>query len=232
MNNQLKNTELAEIVAGLIVNPVLLGQLDSVAEHDKFVRSISEVVADFCGGDIVDVDNGTITVSKNDSLPSATDNVWSNHGSGNWGKSNSSDVLALRKSLQSIMLDANSESETSSTFTRKMVDWRVGITDSEVEEPGDEQEYLLKATMENQVGLEIMDSRGEPVVGILIEINNGVPSFHIDTRGSDPLLHIHVAQGGLVLTPNDSSLRFEHPLMDRYSYNDPNSILIKGHFDD
>jgi hypothetical protein len=51
MTKQILPNELAGIVTGL-VNPVLLGELDSREAHQNFMQDIGRVVADYCGGRI------------------------------------------------------------------------------------------------------------------------------------------------------------------------------------
>ncbi|MFV1269825.1 hypothetical protein QMK95_29340, partial [Klebsiella pneumoniae] len=62
---------------------------------------------------------------------------------------------------------------------------------------------------------------------LLLEINHGVPALHLNGSGGDTLLHVHAAQGGLVLTPDSSGVLFQRAGCDRYAYRDQNSLLVK-----
>lgn len=90
--------ELAEIVTGLLINPALLGELDSVEQHQAFMEGIAQVVADHCGGHVNGVsepDNEDnyladeysspyVSVSPDDSLPSLHRNAWALHDPEGW----------------------------------------------------------------------------------------------------------------------------------------------------
>ncbi|CDI26587.1 conserved hypothetical protein [Klebsiella pneumoniae] len=54
-----------------------------------------------------------------------------------------------------------------------------------------------------------------------------MPALHLNVSGGDKLLHVHAAQGGLVLTPDSSGVRFQGAECDRYAYRDQNSLLVK-----
>lgn len=91
-NMQILPNELAEIVSGLLINPDLLGELDSPERYHSFFLDIGRVVAEHCGGEAdwvnagadsrprsesVEYDVPSLSVSPNDSLPSLERNVWS-----------------------------------------------------------------------------------------------------------------------------------------------------------
>ena len=91
MSKQILPNELAEIVAGLLIKPELLGELDSPERHQSFIEEIAQVVADHCGGYIngispADCDDSQylvdeysapyVSVSPDDCLGSLTRNVW------------------------------------------------------------------------------------------------------------------------------------------------------------
>lgn len=90
MTQSIRHNELAEIVAGLLTNPELMGHLDSADQHKDFIRDIANVVADHCGGDIVEVTEGDhageyhVDVDANDSLPSLRGNIWSAYDQESW----------------------------------------------------------------------------------------------------------------------------------------------------
>ncbi|UFX82333.1 hypothetical protein KYT91_1100 (plasmid) [Klebsiella pneumoniae] len=54
-----------------------------------------------------------------------------------------------------------------------------------------------------------------------------MPALHLNVSGGDTLLHVHAAQGGLVLTPDSSGVLFQRAGCDRYAYRDQNSLLVK-----
>ncbi len=138
MGKQILTNELAEIITGLLVNPDLLGELDSPEKHADFIRDIGQVVADYCGGDI----NGAIpcdlpgdgvpsmpaphylSVQPNDSLPSLESCIWSFYDPDGWEDEAGSDydldsqpapskleIQSLRASLQGLLLRVGPEAE-------------------------------------------------------------------------------------------------------------------------
>lgn len=91
--------ELAEIVTGLLINPALLGELDSVEQHQAFMEEIAQVVANHCGGTISGIsaptcadksyltgpdDSPYTLIRPDDSLPSLTQNVWAGFDTDGW----------------------------------------------------------------------------------------------------------------------------------------------------
>lgn len=97
MSKQIKPSELAEIVTGLLVRPDILGEIDDSDTHERFIEAIGEVVADFCGGTVNGVnpsDSGTpltdhvftpyLSVYPNDSLPCLEQCVWSPYDPDGW----------------------------------------------------------------------------------------------------------------------------------------------------
>lgn len=79
MAKTIKPFELAQIVATLLANPKVLGELDSGSSYGDFVEEIGRVVGDYCGGDVKVIDRETapkLAVWQNDSLPSLHRNVW------------------------------------------------------------------------------------------------------------------------------------------------------------
>jgi hypothetical protein len=253
MSKHILPHELAEIVTALLMKPELLGELDSPLQHQSFMRDIGQVVADHCGGQVNDVsepdaagqyladaDNSpSLSVSPNDSLPSLNQNVWAYYDQAGWeGQTGVDDVedkgeplsnatvSDVRGSIQALLSNSALAQGHRQSLTSKMVDWRV-TEDSDLEAEGDDRPYSLCASIGNQSCLEIMDEHGDPRVGIMVEINQGVPAFHIDIDGGDTLLHMHVAQGGLVITPEDSRARFESAAVDRFTYQENGSLLLR-----
>ena len=109
---------------------------------------------------------------------------------------------------------------------RSMQDWRIDVGEEAVGEvvPDDERQvYQVTVQVGNQTAIEIVDAQGEPSLGVMIEINHGVPAVHIDADGSDSLVHIHKAQGGIVLTPES---KFQQAEVDKFAYNETNSLRV------
>lgn len=80
MPKAIKPFELAQIVATLLANPQVLGELDSGSTYGDFVEEIGRVVGEYCGGDVKIIDRATapkLAVWQNDALPSVHHNVWS-----------------------------------------------------------------------------------------------------------------------------------------------------------
>lgn len=107
-----------------------------------------------------------------------------------------------------------------------MHDWRVA-EDPDSLQPGDDREYSLNYRLGNQNYLRISNTHDETVLDLMLEINHGVPALHISDQNSDALLHIHRANGGLVLTPDNQDNNFLTSTVDRFSYNQGRSITIK-----
>ncbi|MDH5232034.1 MAG: hypothetical protein OEY38_18375 [Gammaproteobacteria bacterium] len=125
MSKLISPKELAELVSGLLVRPSLLGELDTLDRYEDFIRDIGQVVADYCGGEVVAVshpissdkfsssDNAlpALHVEPNDSLPSLENNVWSHYDPSGWdeetGQTTDDTVgnSALRSKLQRLLLD-------------------------------------------------------------------------------------------------------------------------------
>lgn len=98
MAKMIRPNELAEIVAGLLVRPDLMGELESPEQHADFMGAIGQVVCDFCGGDTNGVDPADsgpdgvrpyldtpyLSVHPNDSLPSLGECVWAPYDPDGW----------------------------------------------------------------------------------------------------------------------------------------------------
>jgi hypothetical protein len=132
----------------------------------------------------------------------------------------------LREVMNGLMvndLTCSSLTEYTSVINLKMVDQcssEGGIPDA------DKGIYKVKYSIGNQAAVELVDELNQPVFGFIFNIDKGVPALHIDLDGGDAVLHIHKAHDGLVLTPNSINDRFSTAPCDRYSYNDPSSLLI------
>lgn len=125
--------------------------------------------------------------------------------------------------LSTISLKAGMEQELSFPI----VDWVSKQGESEYCQPGDEKVYQLKAHLGNQSYIEIVDSENEPQLISILEINKGVPALHLSPDSGDNLLHIHRAQGGFTLVPDNSEIRFTTPIPDRHTYNERHALLLK-----
>lgn len=249
MSKQILPHELAEIVTGLLVNPVLMGELDTPERHQAFMFDIGRVVADHCGGEVnwinpADNDNQyladegsspSMSVSLNESLPSLHQNVWAAFDPDGWegesreglatGKSMTHMELAgLRRTLQAMLSNTALGLGEDQRLNFKMVDWRVREREAVV--AGDEHPYHVTAYIGNQCYFEFLDHHDEPVFGLTMEINNGVPALHIDMDGGDAMLHIHKAHNGLVLTPDNHHICFHSAPVDRYGYESRNALIV------
>lgn len=252
MAKQITPKELAELVCGLLLKPQLLGELDSVAKHQEFMLDIGRVIADHCGGQINHVtpsdteenylsdkySSPYLSVSPDDSLPSLARNVWALHDPEGWQDElatlgdedkalipDATEVKKTRAALKALLVN-NVDEEEENEVSLPMVDWRIPEGEP-VEDPEDKKQYRMVARLGNQNFIEILDEKGEPRFGLVLEINNGVPAMHIDTDGGDTLLHIHAVHGGLVLTPDCDQMRFEEAPQDRYCYDSENAMLIR-----
>lgn len=251
MSKQILPAELAELVCGLLLNPNILGELDSKERHQAFMLDIGRVIADHCGGHVNGI-NGPdweegylqeeqsspmLSVSPNDSLPSINKCIWSYFDPDGWEDEeiegieteepfSAVEVAKVRSQLQCLLSNYGLANNSSHNLSFPMVDWRIP-EGSELEDPADNRKYLVNATMGNQSSLEFFDERGEPCFGLMIEINHGVPKIQVSANGQDITLQIHAAHGGLVLTPEELGAEFESAAVDRFSYNDPSSLLIR-----
>jgi len=105
-------------------------------------------------------------------------------------------------------------------------DWRF-LEGDPLDSAQDGTIYNVSAYIDNQVLFELFDEKGEPVMGLLLEISMGVPALRIGIGGEDSIVHIHMAQGGLVLTPDSDQVTFESAEPDRFAYGSSRSLLIK-----
>lgn len=186
----------------------------------------------------------SLSVAPNDCLPSLHNNVWSLYDTeANWGDGDLDGVgqgeelnrwqkIAIRAKLQSLLSNAGLNQGISQTFDFQMVDWRTtedhdGFWGDELE-PDDGRPYRVTAQLHNQPEFDFSGEDGEFLFGLVIEINGGVPAIHVNLEGGESALHIHAAQGGLVLTPDDCyGSSFEQAELDRHSYNEPNSLVLR-----
>ncbi|HAX7126926.1 TPA: hypothetical protein JTN94_003726 [Escherichia coli] len=256
MAKLISTRELATIITALLVKPELLGELDSPEKHRAMMEDLGRVVAEHCGGNVTEIalsetdgtaDDGELLdvppvryletkesspyliVHPDDSLPSPTQNVWMHADPDGWEEHFNDEADALTPEMsqqfrQQVYALLTPESLTTSSEMRlTLQDWQLGATELPEE---DCQPYQVKVSTDNNLQCEVVDESGTTCFGLILEIDRGVPTLHIDT-GSDSLLHIHAAHDGLVLTPDAPNHRFEDAPVDRFSYNSP-SLLVPG----
>ncbi|HHT5706068.1 hypothetical protein ABLV51_19725 [Klebsiella sp. GB_Kp051] len=247
MTKQIFPAELAEIVTALLVKPELLGELDTRVAHQEFMKAIGCVVADFCGGAVNGVTDGDISrpylsdvdctpclhIEADDRLPSPDHNVWANYHIEGWQEGDDIEAVSVpvsvksqRAGIQGILSNAGLTLGIEQQLQLQMVDWRIA-EDSELLLEDDGRPYTATLHIANQTSLELVDSAGESSFGLRLEINHGVPALHLNVAGGDNLLHIHVAQGGLILTPDHSGVQIGSAEPDRYAYYDNASLLVR-----
>lgn len=242
MSKQITPSEIAEIVAGLLIKPELLNELETPEKHQAFFEDVAFVVSQHCGGRIggispPDTDENYmvdefstpfVSVHPDSDLPSLHNNVWSSY---DLEADDGEEVaIATAKELEieiGVAITAEQANKTrqalkslfrAETHSFTMTDW---------DENKPQHEFTAEIRGGNQPSIEIVDADGEPVMGFIVEINKGVPAIHIDTDGGDALLHIHKAHDGLVLCPDSNDDHFEAAPIDQFSYNDQRALLIK-----
>lgn len=76
--------ELATLASCLLVKPEVIGELDDLSRYESFVKDIAEVIANHCGGEVVNVRTDTleselpatyVALDPNASLPSLNNNA-------------------------------------------------------------------------------------------------------------------------------------------------------------
>lgn len=246
MTKQILPNELAEIVTGLLVNPELLGELDSREVHQNFMQDIGRVVSDYCGGRVNGISDGDIAkpylsdiecppclhIEPDDRLPSTDRNVWSNYhveawaGEGQVNLPDANTVQSERVALQTLLIGVVQKESGDVPVVKGMKDWRI-LEGEPVCDKTDKKIYTATFYIDNQTSVELVDDTGQHCLGVQFEINHGVPALHLSTSTGDLLLHIHAAQGGLVITPANSSVSFGQAEIDRYAYHDKSSLLVK-----
>lgn len=83
MSKQIKPEELAEILTRLLINPSAAGELETDISYAAFMRDITEVVCNHCGGEVRDMpavldDVWYVGIHGNDSLPESG-GVWARY---------------------------------------------------------------------------------------------------------------------------------------------------------
>ena len=242
MSKQITPSEIAEIVAGLLIKPELLNELETPEKHQAFFEDIAFVVSQHCGGRIggispPDTDENYlsdqfstpyVSVHPDCDLPSIHNNVWSLYDPD--GDEDEEVAIATAKELEidlGVEITAEQANKTRQALKSLFRAEAQSLTMTDWDECKSQHEFKADIRIGNQTAIEIIDAGGEPIMGFMLEINKGVPALHIDTDGGDAVLHIHKAQGGLVLCPDGVDQRFESAIMDEFSYNDYRALLIK-----
>jgi hypothetical protein len=109
---------------------------------------------------------------------------------------------------------------------RLMQDWKIPEQCLGDMEEGDQSDYFLSYNIANQSFLDVFDSKNKSVLGVTLEINNGVPTVHLSTGGDNMLLHIHCVDNKLILTPEDRKSCFGTAESNSYSYNYTNALVL------
>lgn len=219
MSKQIFPCELAEIVAGLLIKPSLLGELDSPEKHQAFMEDIGRVIADHCGGVVNGVnydDFGqdylsdqfeapTLSVSVDGSLPSLMGNVWSYFDTdAGWEDEDAGalgidqgiaptklEISEMRARLQALIPGVALANNSPQSFQFEMVDWDVSDNVVSVSD-GDLHPYQVKVNLGKQCGFEFVNTQGEPCFGFLIEVDKGAPVVRFGTGSSEPKLHVRL----------------------------------------
>lgn len=229
MPKYLLPTELAEIVCGLLVQPALMNTLKTPESHKAFMQDIGELVAKHFGGQIdgvimpVDRDENSqadyltspdvtpyLVVSPGPDMHSLTDNVWRHHGRDGWldhlkGSADEcpdelpthKECAVRRYALQRLLLHP----ETShSNLPRQVVRMRDYCADDD-EQTGTSADFIVTMALGGHAQLKVQDADSRQVMSVVLLIENGAPSIHVNAGDTDPLvLHVRAAHGGMVLS--------------------------------
>jgi hypothetical protein len=154
MTKKIYPFELAEIVSALLINPEMLGELDTEEKFMSFMDDIGSVVARHCGGNIVgiskpDVDGELLSskyhmpmlsVEPSEELPDMSSNVWSHYDPYGWEDADEElygeltipekkQTIAFRRSVQ-LLLTVNNPIAWELTFYIR--DYDTDIDDAQV----------------------------------------------------------------------------------------------------
>lgn len=89
-----------------------------------------------------------------------------------------------------------------------MTDWRIPEGEHVCHE-ADCRIHTATYHLDNQTSIEVADDTGQLCLGVLLEIDHGVPALHLKVAGGDTLLHLYAAHGGLVLAPRSIGILFQ-----------------------
>lgn len=243
--------ELTEIIAGLLLKPELLGELDTPEKHRSLFLELGEVVATHCGGYISDVtepetdgtsaDGGLVSgkpvqylevpestpylvVQENECLPSREQNVWMYVDTEGWVEQGQDEsTIPTPEMCQSVRRELRQllAPVTPGEMVLTMQDWR--LQDEALPEE-DSKVYTVSATTGENLSVEVSGPDGEPCFGFMFEVNKGVPALHVND-GQDCVIHLHAAHGGVVIAPDATDSRFEDAPVDRFSYDLPALLM-------
>ena len=121
-------------------------------------------------------------------------------------------------STVSLPLNTSSQSLYDGIFT----DWD--------EDREDQQSYSI-SVVDEKLGINVLvkkgtDSETQPAINVYFEVNKGVPAIHVSaTEFGDNNLHIHSADDGLYVTPEQLEEIIEAPV-NEFSYDQPGSFYI------
>lgn len=249
MSKQILTHELAQLVSTLLIDPSILGQLDCQDAHERFVEDIANAVAQRCGGEISGVAMSDpdleypselmVSVRPDDSLPSLNDNVWSLFDEQGWDgynadeygieageKPDASKLEKMREKATEAYLTAIVASHGKLPVSFEAVDWMIAEGEG-VEDEADAQTYTVDATLGNQTYIDVVNERGDVAMGVIIEIDRGVPTLHLSKDGQEQLVHIHAAHDGIVLARDSEQVLATTAPFDRHAYFDKSAFLFK-----
>lgn len=245
MSKQISPYELAEIIVGLLVTPKEFGPLDTPDKHQQFMMDIAQVVAGHCGGFVNGVSKADIeenymenqygfpyiSVTPTEENTLSKRNVWYCYdleydGSTKLNPDQKWEIEIIRKSLQSALANKglNDGGHVDFNFTKS--DWCIS-DEVYIDKVRDKTGYSLNVSLGNQSSIEFSDQNGDPILGLCIEIDKGVPAIHFDVSGGNSILHAHLVDGGLVLSPSGSHCEFLPAEVSQYTYDSDGSMLIR-----
>lgn len=244
--------DLAEIVTGLLIDPTIFGELDERATATAFAHDIANVIADYCGGQVVEMEDDerglthgsfthspVVAIAPCEALGTKASSPWVYYDPQGWSEDDFEEhcpdiedalpiprenLQAVRTKLRSLLANTAVETGQDIQLRYKMVDWMYQEAGA-VEVTGDDAPYDVALNIGNQISFECTRGEDEYLFAIL-EINKGVPGLHLSPSMDEQLLHIHSTDSGLVMTPDQPDDRFEAAAPTRHSYHSNNALLI------
>lgn len=114
-------------------------------------------------------------------------------------------------------------------YQGKIVDWAVKESQHCASESGQNATSACYDVSVERIGENIYTTllaHGVEIARVMVEIDRGVPTVHVsDTL--DHALHLHLAHGGFVITPDSDGILFKPAPIDTYSYDVRGSLLVK-----
>lgn len=111
------------------------------------------------------------------------------------------------------------------TVSRTITDWKISDRREPVEEPDDDVPHKLTAIIGNQIYIDVEKDEDNYRLGVIIEIDKGVPTVHIATEEDSNIIHIHCVDHNLIITPS-SDVQFSNADVDKFSYNSNTSLSV------